>query len=81
MLEVHTWQPNANSGKPLLCLHEKGVPFTYHYVDMGKQRWAVAGPRRIAPARAGGIGTAGYGARSDHHGTGARTLGLKGKTG
>jgi GSH-dependent disulfide-bond oxidoreductase len=37
MLEVHTWQPNANSGKPLFCLHEKGVPFTYHYVDMGKR--------------------------------------------
>jgi glutathione S-transferase/GST-like protein len=35
MLEVHTWEPNANSGKPLFCLHEKGVPFTYHYVDMG----------------------------------------------
>ncbi|HEY7805895.1 MAG TPA: glutathione S-transferase family protein [Croceibacterium sp.] len=35
MLEVHTWEPNANSGKPLFCLHEKGVPFTYRYVDMG----------------------------------------------
>lgn len=35
MLDVHTWEPNANSGKPLFCLHEKGVPFTYHYVDMG----------------------------------------------
>ena len=35
MLDVYTWEPNANSGKPLFCLHEKGVPFTYHYVDMG----------------------------------------------
>ena len=35
MLEVHTWEPNANSGKPLFCLKEKGVPFEYHYVDMG----------------------------------------------
>jgi len=35
MLEVYTWEPNANSGKPLLCLHEKGVSFTHHYVDMG----------------------------------------------
>jgi len=35
MLEVHTWEPNANSGKPLFCLKEKGVPFTYHYIDMG----------------------------------------------
>jgi glutathione S-transferase/GST-like protein len=35
MLEVYTWQPNANSGKPLFCLHEKQVPFRYHYIDMG----------------------------------------------
>jgi glutathione S-transferase/GST-like protein len=35
MLEVHTWEPNANSGKPLFCLHEKGVPFIHHYIDMG----------------------------------------------
>lgn len=37
MLEVYTWEPNANSGKPLLCLKEKQVPFTYHYIDMGKR--------------------------------------------
>lgn len=36
MLEVYTWEPNANSGKPLLCLHEKRVAFTHHYIDMGK---------------------------------------------
>jgi glutathione S-transferase/GST-like protein len=36
MLEVYTWEPNANSGKPLLCLHEKQVAFTHHYIDMGK---------------------------------------------
>lgn len=35
MLDVYTWEPNANSGKPLFCLHEKGVPFTYHYIDIG----------------------------------------------
>lgn len=34
-VHVHTWEPNANSGKPLLCLHEKQVPFVHHYVDMG----------------------------------------------
>jgi len=34
-VEVYTWEPNANSGKPLLCLHEKQVPFTHHYIDMG----------------------------------------------
>ncbi len=37
MLEVYTWEPNANSGKPLLMLKEKGVDFKYHYVDMGKR--------------------------------------------
>jgi glutathione S-transferase/GST-like protein len=34
-VDVHTWEPNANSGKPLFALHEKGVTFTHHYVDMG----------------------------------------------
>ena len=37
MLEVYTWEPNANSGKPLFCLKEKRVPFIYHYIDMGKR--------------------------------------------
>jgi glutathione S-transferase/GST-like protein len=37
MIEVYTWEPNANSGKPLLCLKEKRVPFTHHYIDMGKR--------------------------------------------
>jgi GST-like protein len=36
-VDVHTWEPNANSGKPLLGLREKGVEFTHHYVDMGKR--------------------------------------------
>ncbi|MEO6041467.1 MAG: glutathione S-transferase family protein [Croceibacterium sp.] len=34
-VDVHTWEPNANSGKPLFALHEKRVAFTHHYVDMG----------------------------------------------
>ncbi|GAA0274195.1 hypothetical protein GCM10009127_13320 [Alteraurantiacibacter aestuarii] len=38
MLEVLTWEPDANSGKPLLCLHDKGVPFTHRYIDMGQGR-------------------------------------------
>ena len=37
MLEVYTWEPNANSGKPLLMLKEKGAEFTHHYIDMGKR--------------------------------------------
>lgn len=36
MIEVYTWEPNANSGKPLFCLEEKRVPFTHHYIDMGR---------------------------------------------
>jgi glutathione S-transferase/GST-like protein len=35
MLEVWSWEPNANSGKPLLCLKEKGAEFEFHYVNMG----------------------------------------------
>ncbi len=37
MLEVYTWEPNANSGKPLLMLKEKGVEFAYHYIDMANR--------------------------------------------
>jgi GSH-dependent disulfide-bond oxidoreductase len=36
VLDVYTWEPNANSGKPLLMLKEKGADFAYHYIDMGK---------------------------------------------
>ena len=35
MIEVHTWEPNANSGKPLLLLKEKGAEFDFHYINMG----------------------------------------------
>ncbi len=35
MITVHTWEPNANSGKPLLLLKEKGAEFDYHYINMG----------------------------------------------
>lgn len=31
---LYHWEPNANSGKPMLALMEKGVPFVSHYVDM-----------------------------------------------
>ena len=37
MIEVHTGEPNASSGKPLLCLHEKQVPFVHHYVDLDRR--------------------------------------------
>jgi GSH-dependent disulfide-bond oxidoreductase len=49
MLEVYTWEPNANSGKPLLCLKEKRVEFTYHYIDLGKRQQHSPQYLRINP--------------------------------
>lgn len=37
MLDIYTWEANANSGNPLLCLKETGVAFTYHYIDIPKR--------------------------------------------
>jgi GST-like protein len=34
MLTLYHWEPNANSGKPMLALKEKGVPFESHYLDL-----------------------------------------------
>jgi glutathione S-transferase/GST-like protein len=31
---LYHWEPNANSGKPMLALMEKGVPFHSHYLDL-----------------------------------------------
>jgi len=31
---LYHWEPNANSGKPMLVLAEKGVPFNSHYLDL-----------------------------------------------
>ena len=36
MLRLYHWEPNANSGKPMLALAEKGVPFESHYLDLLK---------------------------------------------
>lgn len=49
MLEVYTWEPNANSGKPLLCLKEKQVEFTYHYIDMGVRQQHSEEYKKINP--------------------------------
>lgn len=54
-VEVYTWEPNANSGKPLLCLHEKRVPFVHHYIDIDRREHHEAGflainPRGTVPA-------------------------------
>lgn len=37
MLSLYHWEPNANSGKPMLTLAEKGVAYESHYVDLLKQ--------------------------------------------
>lgn len=34
MLKLYHWEPNANSGKPMLALAEKGVSYESHYVDL-----------------------------------------------
>ncbi|MBL8552462.1 MAG: glutathione S-transferase family protein [Hyphomonadaceae bacterium] len=34
MLKLYHWEPNANSGKPMLALMEKGVAFESHYLDL-----------------------------------------------
>ncbi|MBT2187015.1 glutathione S-transferase family protein [Sphingobium nicotianae] len=33
-LTLYHWEPNANSGKPMLTLVEKGVSFNSHYIDL-----------------------------------------------
>jgi GSH-dependent disulfide-bond oxidoreductase len=34
MLTIYHWEPNANSGKPMLAAFEKGVEFESRYIDM-----------------------------------------------
>ena len=36
MLKLYHWEPNANSGKPMLTLAEKGVEYESHYLDLLK---------------------------------------------
>ncbi|MEP7351108.1 MAG: glutathione S-transferase family protein [Sphingorhabdus sp.] len=33
-ITLYHWEPNANSGKPMLTLMEKGVAFNSHYLDL-----------------------------------------------
>ena len=33
---LYHWEPNANSGKPILALKEKGAPFVSRFIDMTK---------------------------------------------
>jgi len=49
------WEPNANSGKPMLALAEKGVKFDSHYIDMlnfdqHKPEYLAINPQGTIPA-------------------------------
>ena len=33
-ITLYHWEPNANSGKPMLALEEKGVAWSSHYINM-----------------------------------------------
>lgn len=33
-MELYHWKPAATSARVLICLHEKGLPYSGHYVDL-----------------------------------------------
>ena len=42
-VHLYHWEPNANSGKPMLALAEKGVPFERVTIDLAdKPDWFKA---------------------------------------
>jgi GSH-dependent disulfide-bond oxidoreductase len=52
---LYHWEPNANSGKPMLALMEKGVAFDSHYIDMlqfdqHKPAYLAINPQGTIPA-------------------------------
>jgi glutathione S-transferase/GST-like protein len=49
MLTLYHWEPNANSGKPMLTLQEKGVAFDSHYLDLLKFDQHSPGYLKINP--------------------------------
>jgi len=55
MLDIYHWEPNANAGKPLLAVLEKGVAYTSHYIDMlafdqHKPEYLAVNPAGTIPA-------------------------------
>ncbi|WP_126173037.1 glutathione S-transferase family protein [Altericroceibacterium xinjiangense] len=52
---LYHWEPNANSGKPMLALMEKGVPFDSRYTNMlefdqHKPEYLAVNPQGTIPA-------------------------------
>jgi len=52
---LYHWEPNANSGKPMLALMEKGVAFDSHYIDLlafdqHKPEYLAVNPNAKVPA-------------------------------
>jgi GSH-dependent disulfide-bond oxidoreductase len=52
---LYHWEPNANSGKPMLALMEKGVVFNSHYLDLlnfdqHKPEYLLINPQGTIPA-------------------------------
>ena len=52
---LYHWEPNANSGKPMLTLMEKGVEFESHYLDLlnfdqHKPEYLAINPQGTIPA-------------------------------
>jgi GSH-dependent disulfide-bond oxidoreductase len=52
---LYHWEPNANSGKPMLALMEKGVTFNSHYLDLlgfdqHKPEYLAINPQGTIPA-------------------------------
>ncbi|MEO7384078.1 MAG: glutathione S-transferase family protein [Novosphingobium sp.] len=61
---LYHWEPNANSGKPMLALMEKGVPFDSHYIDMlnfdqHQPEYLAINPQGTIPAMAHHCGALG----------------------
>ena len=55
MLDIYHWEPNANSGKPLIAALEKGVQYTSHFIDMlafdqHKPEYLAVNPNGTIPA-------------------------------